>query len=204
MNKLISKIKLNNVIICIIGSFVLAFGLYNVHSISNITEGGILGMTLLLDHWFDISPAITSAVMNVICYIIGIKTLGAMFIIYSGVSGIGFSLFYAIFEQFEPIYPKIAEMPLFASIIGAIFVGVGCGLCVRAGGAPSGDDALAMSISKISGKDIRYAYLITDLSVLLLSLSYIEMKNIVYSLFTVIISGQIIGVIQNLNFKKRA
>ena len=32
----------------LLGSGILAFGLYNVHSISNITEGGALGLTLNL------------------------------------------------------------------------------------------------------------------------------------------------------------
>ena len=31
----------------VLGAAILAFGLYNVHSQSHITEGGVLGMTLL-------------------------------------------------------------------------------------------------------------------------------------------------------------
>ncbi|MEE1393920.1 MAG: YitT family protein, partial [Negativibacillus sp.] len=77
-----------------------------------------------------------------------------------------------------------------------MFVGVGAGLCVRAGGAPGGDDALAMSVCKATGWDIRWAYLASDLIVLLLSLSYLDAQRIAMSLLTVILSGQIIGVVQ--------
>ena len=87
-------------------------------------------------------------------------------------------------------------MPLLAALLGAIFVGVSAGLCVRAGGAPSGDDALAMSISKATSMNIQWAYLLCDLVVLVLSLSYIPVHRIVYSLLTVILSGQIIGLMQ--------
>ena len=81
--------------------------------------------------------------------------------------------------------------------MGALFVGVGAGLCVRIGGAPSGDDALAMSISQATGWKIQWVYLMTDLIVLVLSLSYIPVKRIGYSLFTVLLSGQLIGFVQN-------
>ena len=48
------------------GAAILTFGLYNVHSRCSITEGGVLGMTLLVQHWFGISPAITEVVLDVI------------------------------------------------------------------------------------------------------------------------------------------
>ena len=80
--------------------------------------------------------------------------------------------------------------------MGALFIGIGAGLCVRAGGATTGDDALAMSLSHITKLPIQRIYLISDLSVLLLSLSYIPFRRIAYSLLTVILSGQIIGLIQ--------
>ena len=47
----------------LVGTAILSFGLYNVHSQSAITEGGILGATLLIQHWFHISPAITELVL---------------------------------------------------------------------------------------------------------------------------------------------
>ena len=95
----------------------LAFGLYNVHSVSGVTEGGILGMSLLLQHWLDISPSISGFVMNSICYAMGWKVLGKMFIFYSVLSTIGFSVSYRIFEQFEPLWPNLYEYPLIACLI---------------------------------------------------------------------------------------
>ena len=69
---------------------------------------------------------------------------------------------------------------------------------MRVGGAPTGDDALAMSLSSILPVDIQWIYLVSDLVVLLISLSYIPVSRIMYSLLTVILSGQIIGVMQKI------
>lgn len=186
------------------GSAILSFGLYNIHSLSGITEGGILGATLLLQHWFQISPAWSGLVMNALCYLLGWMLMGRDFVLYSIVAGTGFSLFYAFFESFPPLWPGLAHMPLLASLVGAVFVGIGVGLCVRAKGAPGGDDALAMSISHITGWNIRWPYLASDLIVLLLSLSYIPLERMGYSLLTVILSGQIIGFVQSFRMPRRA
>lgn len=180
------------------GSAILSFGLYQIHSLSGVTEGGILGATLLLQHWFHISPAWSGLIMNAFCYLLGWKLMGRDFVLYSLVAGGGFSLFYALFERFPHFWPQLAAMPLTAALLGALFVGVGVGLCVRAGGAPGGDDALAMSISHLTGWNIRWPYLLSDLIVLALSLTYIPLERIGYSLLTVILSGQIIGFMQRL------
>lgn len=189
------KINTKTILINILGSAILAFGFYNIHAQADVTEGGMLGLTLLVQHWLHISPAISGFVMSTACFIFAWKQLGWKFIIMSIVAGLGFSVFYGICEQFPPLFPAIANYPLAAAILGAVFVGVGVGLSVKVGGASGGDDALAMGLNKLTGVKISTVYLISDLSVLLLSLSYIPFERIMYSLLTVVLSGQIIGFI---------
>ena len=45
----------------------------------------------------------------------------------------------------------------------------------------------------------QWVYLLSDLIVLVMSLSYIPVRRIGYSLFTVLLSGQLIGFVQNFN-----
>ena len=200
---MLPKLKLSNCLVLLVGSVIQAIGIYNIHSLSNVTEGGVLGLTLLLQHWFQISPAVSSLILNLVCYAIGWRLLGKEFIGYSLVSICIYSASYGLFEQFPPLWPDIALYPLLAAIAGALFIGIGAGLCVRAGGATAGDDALAMSFSHLFRLPIQRIYLISDLAVLLLSLSYIPMQRIAYSLLTVVLSGQIIGLIQKIQPHKK-
>lgn len=200
---MLPRLNPKNCLMIVLGSAILAFGLYNVHSISGVTEGGVLGLTLLLEHWFGISPSISGLVLNGACYVLGLTLLGKEFILYSIIAGGGFSLFYAIFERFPPLWPQIAQMPLAASVAGAAFVGVGVGLCIRANAAPTGDDSLALSLSHHFKIGIQWVYLLGDLIVLALSLTYIPFSKIIYSLLTVVLSGQLIGLIQKVG-KPRA
>lgn len=197
------KLKASNCLIAFFSSALQALGMYNIHALSGITEGGVLGATLLLEHWFTISPALSGFLLNIACYGLGWRTLGRQFIAYSAIAAVGFSAGYGIFEQFPPLYPEIAQHPLLAAILGALFIGIGAGFCVRAGGATSGDDALAMSLSHVTKIPIQWIYLISDLTVLGLSLTYIPVGRIAYSLLTVVLSGQIIGWIQKIHSKER-
>lgn len=192
------RTKLSPCLLSLLGSGILGFGLYHVHAVAQVTEGGVLGMTLLLQHWSHISPAVSGFVMNAACYLLGYKLLGKDFVLYSIVSTVGFSGVYGLCEQFPPLWPQLCHMPLAAAVAGALFVGVGAGLCVRVGGAPSGDDALAMALSRLTGMKIQWMYLLTDLTVLGLSASYISLERLGYSLLTVVLSGQIIGMLQRI------
>lgn len=192
-----------SVALSLVGSAILAFGLYHIHSFSGVTEGGQLGLSLLLQHWFHISPAVSTVVVNVICYWTGWRMLGKSFIAHSAVATGGFALSYWIFQQFPPLWPNLGSHPLIAAIAGAVFVGAGCGLCVRVGGAACGDDGLAMSISSKLKIKIEYVYFFFDFVILSLSLSYIPLRRILYSLVTVTLSSKLVGIVQRFQFPKR-
>lgn len=196
--------KIKHGIAMILGGIILAFGIYNIHSISPVTEGGILGLILLCEHWLSVSPAISGLFLNALCYGFGWYIFGNRFIGYSAIAGISFSGFYALLELFPPLFPQIANYPIIASVAGAVFVGIGVGVAVRFGGAPTGDDAIAMGVSEKTGFDIKWIYLISDGVVLLLSLTYIPMEKILYSFITVIISGQIISLVNSTGRKKKS
>ena len=197
------SLTIKSVALSLLGSCILAFGLYHIHSFSGVTEGGQLGLSLLLDHWFHISPALSTAVINVLCYWIGWKNLGKPFIAHSAVSTGGFAVCYRILQQYPPLWPELADMPLSAAMLGALFVGIGCGLCVRMGGAVCGDDGLVMSISQKWNIKIEYVYFFFDFTVLALSLSYIPLKRILYSLVTVLLSSKLIGLVQRFQFSRK-
>ena len=193
-----------NYLTIMLGAAILAFGIYNVHRQAGITEGGVLGMTLLLDRWFGISPAVGELVMDIICYAVGYKVLGGAFARYSLVATCSFALSYGVYEMFPPLLPDLSAHPLVAAVLGAVFLGVGVGLAVRVGGACGGDDALAMVLAKKLRWPISRCYLSTDLAVLLLSLSYIPLGRIAYSLITVTISSFLIGKVQTVGKKEPA
>ncbi|MEG1416928.1 MAG: YitT family protein, partial [Clostridium sp.] len=186
----------------LLGVTILTYGLFNVHSQSQITEGGVLGLTLFLEHWTGVSPSVSGITIDILCYILAFRYFGKQFLKYAIVASIGFSTSYAIHERIGYTIPNMADNPILAAIIGAIFVGVGVSLVVRVGGASGGDDALALVISKTTKIQISKAYFVTDFVVLMMSLSYIPIGKILCSLITVSLSSYIIGVILSFEGKE--
>ncbi|MCC0702659.1 YitT family protein [Clostridioides sp. ES-S-0049-02] len=188
------RLFLERIGLILLGSAILAFGVYNFYYLNNITEGGVLGILLLLKNLFNIQPAIANIVIDGLLLLVGYKFFGKKFLIYSIVASISFSVLYDLFEAIGPLVLQSQNM-LLSTILAGITVGVGVGIIVKAGCASGGDDALALVISKTTSLNIGQVYLATDVIVLLLSLVYLSAFDIFYSLIAVTISGKVIDFI---------
>ena len=198
MGRITNGLSWKRIIFIMIGAAICSFGIHNIHQQTGITEGG------LIEHWLGISPAVITAVLDVSCYLLAFKYLGSRFIKISVISTLSVSLFYEFWEMFPPMLPDLSAYPLLAAVSGGVFVGIGVGMIVRQGGSSGGDDALALTISRLTHWRLSRAYLFTDFLVLGLSLTYIPFSRIVFSVITVTISSFLIDRIQNLKFRRTA
>lgn len=196
-NGLAEGITVKKLVLIMAGAMICSFGIHNIHQRTNITEGGVIGLMLLIEHWLEISPAYITPVLDLSCYLLAWKYLGGQFIKVSIISTSCISAFYKVWEMFPPMLPDLSDVPLAAAVLGGLFVGIGVGLIVRQGGSSGGDDALALTISRVTCWRLSRAYLFTDLTVLALSLTYIPARRIVFSLVTVTISSYLIDWIKS-------
>lgn len=202
--KLLEGITARRLALLLLGAMICSFGIHNIHQRTNITEGGVIGLMLLVEHWLKISPAYITPVLDIACYVLAFRFLGGCFIKLSLIATAFISLCYRFWELFPPMLPDLSELPLAAAVLGGIFVGVGVGLIVRQGGSSGGDDALALTISHALRWKLSRAYLFTDIVVLLLSLTYIPVTRIVFSLITVTISSHLIDWIRSYQGLRRS
>lgn len=184
----------------LLGAAIVSFGVHNIHNVTGITEGGIIGLVLCFDHWFGIPPSLVTPILDGLSYLVALKVLGGGFLGWSAVATVSVAGFYKLWESLPYMLPDLSNQPLAAAVIGALFVGVGVGLVIRQGGSSGGDDALALSISKVTGWRVGRCYLFTDLTVLALSLTYIPVVKIAFSLITVTISSAVIDVVKDASW----
>ena len=145
-------------------------------------------------------------ILDALCYLVGFRYLGKEFLIRSIAATFCLAGFLKVWESLPFLLPDLTDKPLLAAIAGACCVGIGVGLVVRQEASSGGDDALALVISKLTHCKISRAYLATDLTVLVLSLTYIPVGRIAYSLITVTISSLLIDFVQTFSladWKKR-
>ena len=68
-----------HIILILLGSLILSFGIYNLNYQNNITEGGVLGLLLLLKNLFNIELSVANLIIDtallIMAYIIFWKTI---------------------------------------------------------------------------------------------------------------------------------
>ena len=148
-SKLADGLTIRKILLIMLGAMICSFGIHNIHQRTNITEGGVIGLMLLVEHWLKISPAYITPILDIACYLLAFKFLGGSFIKISVISTFFVSGFYKVWEMFPPMLPNLSEYPLIAAVVG-----------------------------------------------LLLSLTYIPVLRIVFSLVTVTISSYLIDWIR--------
>lgn len=175
------------------GCAIMAFTLVNIHMPAQITEGGILGLSLFSHQVLGLNPAIVSPVLDMLCILIGVSLLGKNFRRRTALASVSFAVFYKIAQAISPVLPSLYNLPVVAAILGGIGIGIGCGMVVTQGGAAGGDDVLALIINKKTKLSLARAYLFTDITVLLLSLMYIPVLRLFFSFLTTVVSSFLIG-----------
>ncbi|WBW49945.1 YitT family protein [Peptoniphilus equinus] len=180
------------------GTSLMSFVLVNIHMQSNITEGGVLGLTMLLYKLFGWDPAVTSPLLDFAAFSLGVTYFGRKFLKRTALCSLLFALFYKLFFTLGPVLPNLYQLPAVASILGGLGIGLGCGLIVHEGIAAGGDDALALVLSNRLNLKINRVYFLTDFSILILSLTYIPVNRIGFSLLTTVVSSLVIRQIEVL------
>lgn len=201
--KIVSDFTMKRLFWLVLGTAILSFGIHNIHQRAAITEGGVIGLVLLLNHWLGIPASIASPLLDFICYVLAFKFLGLDFILTATVASVSLAGFYRLWESFPPMLPNLTPWPLVAALLGGVFVGIGVGIIVRQGGSSGGDDALALVIHQLTGWKLARSYLFTDLVVLGASLSYIPARRIAFSLVTVTVSSLLIDWVQGLGHDEK-
>lgn len=185
------KQKLREYNLILLGSCLLAAGLYHINFQNNLAEGGFLGIALLFENMFSISPSITSLMLDIPIFLIGMNMFGKNFMIKSFVGAFAFSIFYSLFENFSTITIDLSNHMFLAALLGGTFTGLGLGLILRSGGTTGGDDVLTIVINNVTKLSVGKVYFIFDAIVLTFSLYYLNWNEFAYTLIAVAVSAKV-------------
>jgi uncharacterized membrane-anchored protein YitT (DUF2179 family) len=183
---------LKDLLYIFIGSLIFALGV-NYFTIPNeLSEGGILGITIITFYLFGWSPGVVNFVINAVLLIIGYKFFEKRAFFYT-IFTIGLSsLFLFLTEEFGK---KITDDMLLASLFAGLLVGVGLGLIFRAGGSSGGTTILAKLANQHFGWGIGKAMLVMDIVVVMGSIFIIGLEKTMYTLLVVYVGAKAIDFI---------
>lgn len=200
--------QLHTIIPIIAGSAIYAFGLLYFIIPNELMEGGVTGITVLLNYAFNISPSISTMVLNIPLFLVGMKILGKRQSIYTGLGIASLTLFLWLFEALIDrgyVVPFQTEQDyILAALYAGVTLGAGLGIVFRFGGTTGGSDIIARIINRKFGFSMGQIILSLDILIIGLSLFFIPLERILYTLVAVFIASKVIDFIQEGAYAAKA
>src|SRR5687768_3847969 len=113
---------------------------------SHFIDGGVTGISMLLNNIFGTPLYILIPVINLPFIILGYYQMGLRFAFKSSIAIFGLALCLA----FMP-YPDVTPDKLLTAIFGGFFIGLGIGLAIRGDAVLDGTEIAALLVSKSTG-----------------------------------------------------
>ncbi len=189
------KERLINSLVIILGNTMLAIATSVFILPFNIDNGGLSGISVVLERWFN--PAVVIFVLNWVLFFLGLIFLKKDFALKTLLSTIVYPLVVNLIYYTNLAGNVIKDLndPLLASIMAAILIGTGLGLVYKVGGSTGGVDVISVMLHKYLGIKISHSTFIIDSIIVALGLFMVSVNSSLYGIICVIIASYLIEVI---------
>lgn len=189
------KERLINSLVIILGNTMLAIATSVFILPFNIDNGGLSGISVVLERWFN--PAVVIFVLNWVLFFLGLIFLKKDFALKTLLSTIVYPLVVNLIYYTNLAGNVIKDLndPLLASIMAAILIGTGLGLVYKVGGSTGGVDVISVMLHKYLGIKISHSTFIIDSIIVTLGLFMVSVNSSLYGIICVIIASYLIEVI---------
>ena len=203
MKKSFVKTNLKSIVMFVFGIMLTSLAITQFTLPNKIVGGGVSGISTILYHVSGVQPGVSTAVINALLLLIGLKVLGKRFVV-ATLAGVGLlSVLVQLFSYFPPITTNVA----LASLFGGVFYGVGIGFALAAGGSSGGTDILGRILQHFI-PHFPIGILIMLVDGVVIALSYVffgELELTLFGVVTLAVSTYAIdAVIRKLNVSKLA
>ncbi|OBZ17547.1 YitT family protein [Bacillus sp. FJAT-26390] len=193
--------QLRLIIPIMIGTAIYAFGLHYFVIPNQLMEGGVTGIAVLLNYAAGLPLSISTLVLNIPLFFLGWKALGRGQMLYTLIGVISLSCFLALMEQLidrEWVIPFHGTNDyMLVALYAGVSLGTGLGIVFRFGGTTGGVDIIARIVSRSKGMSMGQIILSFDAFIIGISLFYITIEKVLYTLVTVFIASKLIDFIQD-------
>ena len=191
------KEKIKTVIIevagTILGAAIMAFGVASFLLPSQLSAGGVSGITTITYYLFNIPMGTMIIIINVPLFIFAGYRIGKEFFIKSLIGTISLSVFIDILDK----YPAVTTDRFLASIYGGVIIGIGTAIILKVGSSTGGTELVA-NIIKTYNPYISMSRYLTIIDIVIVSLNVIFLGHIeigLYSAIAIYLYGKMVDII---------
>lgn len=182
------KNNLKNIVLIIIGNVLIAFALSTLLLENHIIAGGVSGIGIIINHYFDLPISMLVGIINIALFLLGLFFLGKMFAMTTMLSTFIFPVLLEFFES-QPMFHGYLNDPLLSSILAGCLIGAGVGLVLKANASTGGVDVLAILINKKFNCPVHIVLNCIDLTVLAFQFSFNDTTHVIYGILTVFLTS---------------
>ena len=190
-----------SLILITIGAVMSAVALELILIPNSMIDGGMNGISIILNTLFGGSLGIIIFIVNLPFLILGYKQLGKKFVFKAGYGMILFSILLEVFHNYTPII----DDTLLATVYGGILLGVGCGLIIKEGGCLDGTEIVAILINRKKSLSVGQVVFCFNIVIYGAAIFVFGAERALYSLLTYFVSYKVIDMVSDgLNSAKAA
>lgn len=194
--------RAKNFIMIALGAAIYAFGFVYFYMPNQVAASGIAGLTLIFHNLFGVNPTYSGYLINFPLILLGAYLFGRKAMVYT-IEGIASLYFFVWLFQKIPFVVDLNQDYLVVSLIAGIIAGLGGGIVFRYGGTIGGSDIVARVIEDKFGIQLNQALLGFDIFVMVLSLTYISIPQMMYALIASFMYSQVVHLVQNGGYSVR-
>ena len=174
-----------------LGAGLAAFALEEFLVPNLILDGGVNGLSIILNNLTGISLSIFIICLNIPFLILGMRTMGKEFLIKTGYAMVVFSILLAVFASKK----EATEDMLLATIYGGIILGIAVGMVIKFGGCLDGTEVAAILISKKTDFSLGQVVLAFNFVIYAVAGLLFGLDRALYSLLTYFICYKVIDMV---------
>ncbi len=198
------KTFLKDLFFLTLGSLIYAFAIEGFLVPSRIIDGGVTGVSMILNTVSNIPLGILILVINIPFIVLAFQKLGKRFVISTFYSILVFSAGVTLFNHILHGHCIIENLELFlVSIFGGLILGSGVGLVIRNGASLDGTEILAIYTTKKIPFSVGEIIMFINLFIFTVAGFVYDWQHAMYSIVTYFIAYKTMDVvIEGLNESK--
>ncbi|HCS73105.1 MAG TPA: hypothetical protein DIW17_04430 [Clostridiales bacterium] len=183
---------INEYLIIILGCLFIALA-FNLFFIPNeIAPGGLSGVATVLHVLFGFPVGVTTLILNVPLFLIGVRQLGGHF----GIRTLLATVLFSFFIDNIPV-PALTNDSLLASIYGGFLMGLGLGMIFRMKASTGGTDLMTTLIHKhFPSITIAWILFAVDFLVVAAAAVFLGLSQALYAVVSLALSARVIDLVQ--------
>ena len=183
--------KLKDLFWVLVGNSINAFAVAFFILPNDLAMGGGTGISLIVNHFFNIPISAFVLIFNIIMFLIGAAFLGKKFAVTTAISTFYYPFILAVFQKIIGSY-SVTDDIFLNTFFAGLLMGLSLGIVVRAGASTGGMDIPPLVVNKYFGVPVSAAMYVFGLIILAVQFTFKDAEKILYGIVLSMINSLVL------------